>query len=214
MEKQAFIHSLSLSDEVLSEGRQSRAIIASVAQRLKKRKAVTLLEHIKTAEQYADRLVKIANERMKAVATEINTSLNRKKAPIAFVSEARNKSAKGDWRGYQITVAAKQLRYYPNRRDYSSWVALRIGLRPLTNIVVAFHVPGPRYFGVLVCLGAAYRSTREESKKALAATDIEALSSTSFQFSYADEIEELESRFRLWLEDVVINGLNYWQSEI
>jgi Fic family protein len=214
MEKHAFIHSLSLSDEVLSEGRQSRAIIVSVAERLKKRKEATLLQHIKIAEQYADHLMGIARERLRAVAKEINTSLNRKKAPIAFVTEAANKSAKGDWRGYQITVAAKQLHYYPNRRDFSSWVGLRIGLRPLTNIVLAFHVPGPKYFGVLVCLGTAYRSTREESKKALAATDIEALSSTPFQFSYADEMEELESRFRTWLEEVVINGLNYWQSEI
>ena len=35
-----------------------------------------------------------------------------------------------------------------------------------------------------------------------------------FQFSYADEEENLLERFKQWLEEVILTGLEYWNKSI
>ncbi|MDD1434540.1 Fic family protein, partial [Dolichospermum sp. ST_sed3] len=45
-------------------------------------------------------------------------------------------------------------------------------------------------------------------------SDIQALTDSLFQFSYADEESNLTERFKKWLEDVIVNGLEYWNKSV
>jgi len=40
------------------------------------------------------------------------------------------------------------------------------------------------------------------------------LTDSVFQFSYADEEDNLKQRFKEWLEDILISGLEYWNKSI
>jgi hypothetical protein len=44
--------------------------------------------------------------------------------------------------------------------------------------------------------------------------DIQPLSESPFQFSYADEKTALIERFKAWLEEIIVNGLEYWNKSI
>lgn len=44
--------------------------------------------------------------------------------------------------------------------------------------------------------------------------EIEPLADSPFQFSYADEKTALTKRFKQWLEDVIVNGLEYWNKSL
>jgi hypothetical protein len=66
---------------------------------------------------------------------------------------------------------------------------------------------------LLVCTACAYhRDDSEEDKSNI--SDIESLTDSPFQFSYADEEDNLIERFKQWLEDVILTGLEYWNKSI
>ena len=43
-------------------------------------------------------------------------------------------------------------------------------------------------------------------------SDIQSLTDSPFQFSYADDQENLIERFKQWLENVILAGLDYWNN--
>jgi Fic family protein len=217
-ERQAFIRSISLSEEVLSENRQSRAIISAVGTRIRKKRELQIGERIEKVERFAEVLFDVAKRQLERVRDEIATELKMQRPggrPIADVFPNANGSEHADWRGWQINQAANRLGYFANRRDYSAWVQLRIYYKPITDILFSFHVPGPKYLGVLVCSACAYRnSENEDAGRALMAYDLEILSDAPFQFSYADEENEVKRRFDQWADSVIVAGLKYWQQEV
>ncbi len=45
-------------------------------------------------------------------------------------------------------------------------------------------------------------------------SDIQTLTVSPFQFSYADDADQLKKRFQQWLEEVVLTGLEYWNKSL
>ncbi|HZO95269.1 MAG TPA: Fic family protein [Candidatus Baltobacteraceae bacterium] len=214
-ERRAFIRSVSLSEEILSDARHARAIIGAVATRIQKKHALQTTERVATVEAFAQRLFEIARVELERIRDEIIALLPPPagKRQIAELFAQPNGAEHADWRGWQINQVANHFQYFANRRDYSAFLQLRIYYRPLTDILLSFHVPGPRYIGILICTASAFRNTPTDTGHLLA-VDLEPISESPFQFSYADEEAELERRFGQWLEQVIINGLNYWQQEV
>ncbi|MGL5192044.1 MAG: Fic family protein, partial [Chroococcales cyanobacterium] len=67
--------------------------------------------------------------------------------------------------------------------------------------------------GLLICNACAYhRDNGEEGEPTI--SELQPLTDSPFQFSYADEKENLISRFKPWLEDVIVTGLEYWNNSI
>ena len=82
-----------------------------------------------------------------------------------------------------------------------------------TTLLLSFHVLGHEYRGLLVCIACAYhRDDSEEGERNI--SDIQPLTDSPFQFSYADEQDNLIERFQQWLEDVIVTGLEYWNKSI
>ncbi|WP_257236033.1 hypothetical protein [Nostoc sp. 'Peltigera malacea cyanobiont' DB3992] len=72
---------------------------------------------------------------------------------------------------------------------------------------------GREYLGLLVCSVCAYhRDETEEGDRNI--SDIQPLTELPFQFSYADEEDNLVNRFNEWLEEATITGLEYWNSSL
>jgi Fic family protein len=213
-QKQAFIRSLGLSEQILSETRRAQAVIASIADKLKQNQSATIQERCQKAEGLAANLFKIASARLNDIEDEIRLSVQSlvNDAQIFTVSSPNNDSKSYSHR-YQIVEVAKKLKYFANLRPYHTWIQLVINVESSTIILISFHVLGHEYRGLLVCSACAYhRDNMEEGERNI--SDIQPLTDSLFQFSYADEESNLVDRFKNWLENVVVTGLEYWNDSI
>ncbi|MDY6805440.1 MAG: Fic family protein [Cyanobacteriota bacterium] len=209
-QRQAFIRSLGLSEQILSETRITQVIIASVADKLQKKQSASIQEKCQKVEDFAAILFEIASVSLESIAVEIKRSVEN------FVGDAEVfivKSPVGDSRSYyhryQIVETAKELKYFANLRNYHSWVQLVINVETSIIILLSFHVLGREYRGLLACYACAYHKNNTEENQ-YNISEIQVLADTPFQFSYADEENNLRERFGKWLEEVVVTGLEYW----
>ncbi|KAM3100031.1 Fic family protein [Phormidesmis sp. 146-35] len=224
-QKQAFLRSLVLSEQVLSEERRTQVIIASIADKLKQNQSASIQERCKKAEGFASSLFDIASSRLQDVADEIKLSVQN------FVSDAQVftiSAGAGDPRSYyhryQVVETVKQfnqlgLGYFANLRNYHTWIQLVINVETSTTLLISFHAFDHDYRGILACTACAYHRDRDESEEgerniSNIISDIQSLTDSPFQFSYADEEENLTQRFKQWLEDVILTSLEYWNKSI
>jgi len=213
-QKRAFIRSLGLSEQILSENRKTQIVIASITEKLKQNQESTLQEKCKKVEAFATQLYEISQQRLEEVANEIRLSLkNLLNEFQVFTVISPDDGSKSHYHRHQIVKTAKQLDYFANLRPYHQWLQLVINVQSSTLILLSFHVLGHQYKGILVCSACAYH--RDDSGEGeLNTNDIEPLTDTPFQFSYADEEAALKERFKQWLEEVIVNGLEYWNKSL
>jgi Fic family protein len=213
-QKQAFIRSLGLSEQILSETRRAQAVIASITDKLKQNQSATIQDRCKKAEGLATKLFEIASDRLEDIKEEIELSVqNLVSEAQVFTVSAPEGDSKSYYHRYQVVETAKQLGYFANLRPYHTWIQLVINIESSTTILLSFHVLGHEYRGLLVCSACAYhRDNTEEGEKNM--SDIQPLTDSLFQFSYADEESNLVARFRQWLENTVVTGLEYWNDSI
>lgn len=213
-QKQAFIRSLSLSEQVLSEARRTQVIISSIADKLKKNQIASIQQRQESVEIFATHLFDIAANRLQELATEIRVSVqNLVNGTQVFAVSSPIGDERAYYHRYQVTETAKQLDYFANLRNYHSWVQLVINIERPTIILLSFHVLGREYNGLLACSACAYhKDDTDEGERNI--SDIQALSNSPFHFSYADEQNNLEIRFKQWLENILITGLEYWNKGI
>ncbi|MGM3309561.1 Fic family protein [Anabaena sp. WFMT] len=213
-QKQAFLRSLGLSEQVLSEARRTQVIIASIAEKLKQNQSASIPERSQKVEDFASKLFEIASNRAQDVANEIKLSVqNIVDDADVFIISAPAGDTRSYYHRYQIVETAKQLGYFANLRSYHAWIQLVINIGISTTILFSFHVLGHEYRGLLVCSACAYhRDNTEDGERNI--SDIQTLTDSPFQFSYADEDDNLTERFKLWLEDVILTGLEYWNKSL
>ncbi|APB34343.1 filamentation induced by cAMP protein Fic [Gloeomargarita lithophora Alchichica-D10] len=213
-QKQAFLRSLGLSEQVLSETRRTQVIISSIAEKLKQNQSISIQQRCNKAETFASSLFSIASSRLQDVADEIKLSVqNFVDDAQVFTVPAPAGDSRSHYHRYQVVETAKQLGYFANLRNYHAWIQLVMNVKTSTTLLVSFHVLGHEYRGLLVCTACAYhRDEAEEGERNI--SDIQSLTDSPFQFSYADEEENLVQRFEPWLENVIMTGLEYWNKSI
>ncbi len=213
-QKQAFLRSLGLSEQVLSETKRTQVIISSIAEKLRQNQSASIQQKCHQAERFASSLFDIAEHRLESVAEEIKLSVqNIINDAEVFTVSAPIGDPRSYYHRYQIIETAKQLGYFANLRNYHTWLQLVINVETSTTLLLSFHVLGHEHRGLLVCIACAYhREDSEEGERNI--SDIQSLIDSPFQFSYADEEENLVERFKQWLENVILAGLEYWNSSI
>jgi len=214
-QKQAFIRSLGLSEQILAEARRAKVVIASIADKLKQNLSASIQERCQQVENYAEELFDLASGRFQDISEDIKLSLQSLVSnPQIFVVQSPPDGSKSHYHRYQIVETAKQLDYFANIRPYHKWIQLVIALEASTTIVLlSFHVLGHEYRGLLVCSACAYhKDDTEEGESNI--NDIQSLTDSLFQFSYADSRDRIVDRFKQWLEDIVVTGLEYWNKSL
>jgi Fic family protein len=220
-QKQAFLRSLGLSEQVLSEARRTQIIISSIAEKFKQNQSTSIQERCKKVENFASILFDIASSRLQEVADEIKLSIqNFVDRAEVFTIPAPADNSRSYYHRYQVVETAKQLDYFANLRSYHTWIQLVINVETSTTLLVSFHAFGHEYRGLLVCNACAYHRDRNDSSDeseqntGSIISDIQSLTDSPFQFSYADEEANLIARFEQWLENIILTGLEYWNKSI
>jgi len=213
-QKQAFIRSLGLSEQILSETRRTQAVIASISDKIRQNKSATVQDRCQKVEGFAANLFEIASVRLQEIADEIKLSVqNLITDAQIFTVEAKAGDNRSYYHRFQVVETAKQAGYFANLSPYHSWIQLVMSVESTTTMLLSFHVLGHEYRGLLACSACAYhRDNAEDGLRNI--SDIQSLTDSVFQFSYADEESNLTERFKQWLEDVLVTGLEYWNKSI
>ncbi|MGB0563669.1 MAG: Fic family protein [Spirulinaceae cyanobacterium] len=213
-QKQAFLKCLGLSEQIVSEGRNTKVIISSIAQKFQQRRSASIQEQCEQVEGFAKVLFDIAEKKLNDVSDEIKLSVqNYVDDAEVFTVPAPIGDSRSHYHYIQIVETAKQLGYFANINDYHTWIQLVISVEFSVILLFSFHVVGRDYRGLLTCAACAYHRNSGENGENNT-SDIQSLTDSPFQFSYADEAENLKVRFQEWLENAVITGLEYWNKSI
>jgi len=215
-QRQEFISSLSLSEQVLSVGDTVHSAINAVVERIKQNQLVESEAARTQAEEYASILFRMGVQRFREVAREIKAAIHGlMEDSDVYVTSALPTQSNSDYYRYQIVETAKALEYYANVRDYKSWIRLAIQTPgSQTNFLLSFHVFGYEHRGLMVCSASGYRRVSSGEEQELPTVDIQPLSQSPFQFSYSDDSVKLQDRFKTWLENVIVVGLEYWRKAL
>jgi len=162
----------------------------------------------------ADTLQTQVAERLKQVAEEVTAAIVSE--GIGFKSYSTNATRNAYNAGYnyiQTVGCAKALGYFANLEVYQAWADLTILTGTRTEILFAFHGMGKGSTGVIACSAMYYTKQASESGEAMI-SEVVPLSDEPFTLTYQEEPTQVEKRFRQWVNDRIILGLDYWRKAV
>lgn len=213
LQRRAVRQALSLSEEVQRENDAYKAIFASVAGRIERRKKDRLVEYAR-AVTMAAALSEMTHQRMQEIAADARgVIVQESRDHKAIVKRGVQGTPGASFNRWQIHRTAKELGYYANLQTYPSWVELQLETKAWVGILVAFHGVGHDWLGLLGAVAMAYRKEPSEDGK-LEVVELQPLCTAPFEIAYSDDLYAIEQRYRRWLEDCLILGLNFWQQHV
>ena len=211
-QKRAFVQCLSLSEEVLAKGVHVRQVLDSARNNSgASRRSRQAYENVNTI---ADALLVVLVQRLCAVSDEVSQIV---KASDPSYSSWSTNAAHGTpsdfYHRFQIIQNVRTMGYFANSNSYKAWGAVNVQTNVKTEILFSFHGLGQTPRGILLCAAMAYRREPAETNETHI-DDIQPLSNDLFEFTYLDDVEAVKKRFRQWLEDCLVSGLEYWRKEL
>lgn len=212
LESKAIRQAFSLSEETIKGTVALRGVLDAA-----KAKFQQLREEQEALQQQvvatADTLQIMTLKRLEEVATEVTATIKSEgKLFRARASGATRKDPKADYHKIQIVSCAKNLHYYANREAYQAWALLTINTKIQTEILFSFHGVG-RSTAMLASAAMAYNRVQSLDGE----TFIEGvlpLAKEPFQFTYSENPTDVSHQFRRWLEERILDGLNFWQKNL
>lgn len=209
LQRREFVKALGVARDV-EQTLHVEARVRSIRERLARRRDA-LEQEWQAAVLNAKRLQEVAHERLDAVRAMLVSAVQGHDEFRFFVDHDNDQGARSHYFKRQIVSTAKTLDYYANTSHYRSWVRLVATDGSNSQILIAFHVIGHEFQGVLASTGTWFRrvQTDDGSHETEGET---ALSEEVFQINYKEGAADIERRFKLWLEGVIDRGLALWES--
>jgi fido (protein-threonine AMPylation protein) len=202
---QAFRQALGISEDVVIQN-SIQAVIQQSLERLRQRRIPS------SAFDISRQLETFSRQRLQEIAQDLSGALQQIE-PGYRASVLCSDSETDFWFKGQIIQIAKKFEYYANSRNYRAWVQLKIKEQRLTNLLLSFHGLGYEFSGIMAVSAFLEFRSGTESDEVMpvgpypANTDI-------FQFSYRDEPAQVIERFKPWLEDTILIGLEQWRKQL
>lgn len=218
-QQRAFLQSLSLSEQVLSEGITVKAVISAAVSTLAGQQAAQAEAGQGIVQSHSAALLNIANCQLAETERQLTDALQQGGVigTLVRVDMAAAEDARAHYHKYQIGEAAKALGYYANLNGYKSWARLVIRQDDVqTELLLSFHGLGYEPRGVMICAACAYRRvyTGLGESETTAIESIEPLADPAFTLTDRDDLTTLQRSYTKWLEDVLIAGLDYWRRRL
>jgi Fic family protein len=212
VQKTAFVKALSLSHHVLSAQASYQQLIAAAGEKLKARREAQIRERQKVFTVSAN-LEEITRDIFNEVSHQLQQELQRYDTSYTAFSTKSFEGSNDHWFRYQIIEVAKSLDYYADTRTYRAWVRLRIKEERQTELVVSFHSLGVEFLGVMSASAFIEYKDINENEEATFEGPYP-LCNEVFQFSYNESEETVVDRYREWLNNVLLAGLDQWRRQL
>ncbi len=208
LQAKAIREAFSLSEEIVEGTAAVTEILGLVTQKWETERNRQKRQVFATA----DSLQTLAHQRLTDLATQINDRIREWGKGFKAVSlKAERNENRAGYYGFQIGAGAKVLNYFANRHLYQSWVAVDIFTQNRTEMVFSFHGMG-NATGTLACLGVAFSKPVSGTQEP-ALADVRLLSEAPFVFTHTQALHEVAIRYRKWLENCIVKGLDEWRKE-
>lgn len=162
----------------------------------------------------ADTLQSHVADRLKKVAEEVTTAIGSEgKGFKSYSTNATRDAYNAGYNYIQTVGCAKALGYFANLEVYQAWADLTILTGTRTEILFAFHGMGYGSSGVIACSAMYYTKQPSESGEALI-SEVVPLSKEPFTLTHQEDPTQVEKKFRQWVNDRIIFGLDYWRKSV
>ena len=213
LQGRALREAFSLSEDLAYEHKAISNILDAVKgrfSRLRQERETYKQQVLKTA----DVLQSLVAERLTQVAEEITAAISSE--GIGFKSYSATAARNASTAGYnyiQTVGCAKALGYFANLEVYQAWADLTILTGTRTEILFAFHGMGKGSTGVIACSAMYYTKQASQSGEAMIG-EVVPLSEEPFTLTYQEDPVQVEKRFRQWVNDRIIYGLDLWRKQV
>lgn len=214
IERQEFVKAIGIAEQVIQSDRIDKFVSATKSEL--GRRLDSLQREWMIAKESAERLQNDAKLRLQEISQSLKQEMESLLPSTSFYTDGDyDQGLKSHYFYRQIIDVAKSLGYFANTQQYRAWTRLKISAKDKTdnNIIISFHGIGHEFRGVLAC-SAIYFQKVDSGDTLLENIPAEAISSDVFQINYKERFEEVRPRFRTWLEDSILKGLEKWQSTI
>ena len=210
LQSRAVAKAFSLSDELDRETKAISSILGAV-----KDKFARIREEEESRKKLVlaigDAMHHVAAIRLAELADEVTQAI-RDLGPDFKAYEyraARNKENAGYHR-FQIVKTTNQLEYFPNFHAFQAWTVLAMKTEFRSEILFSFHGIGREFTGVLAVAAMFYTKHMTFANETIIG-DVIPLSDTPFLLTYDEAEHDVIERFRPWLEERLILGLDHWR---
>ncbi len=212
LQRKAFVEALGVAGDIQRRERVVQ-VIDSAVDHLRTRQEA-LRREWDEAKNLAERLSEMAKARLNELSTDIQAGF--KTISTEYGNRIDFESDNGSRRHYfrwQIVQTAKTLDYFANIGVYHGWIRLILKTDSQSEILISFHGLGKEFRGILGCSACFYR--REESEEGQHAVhEVFPACKELFQFNYKETIQQTSERFRLWLDEVEMLGVELWRTSL
>ena len=210
IEKTWFLRTLSIAEDVHRATRRRKQVLAAIRDKFSPQTRPAA-EELERARQTAEWLWDYCRESIENTATELQESLGADDTRRAWCDTGEDSDPqRRTWNRYQIIETARQLGYFANTRPYHEWVRLGIDTENgRANILTSFHAIGTEYRGLVAVSMCFYRRQQDEYGENQI-IELQPVSDGVFQINYEERAEPVKERFRTWLEDSLVMGLDQW----
>lgn len=221
-QRRAFVSSLSLAEEAINEKQTRDSVLQAAINTLQRREPKSLQQTLREADGLAETLFKVALARFHEEERDIKALLDNVSPKVSLrvdsASSADSTSAsRATYYRFQIIEMAKAFDYYANLNAYKSWLRLSIRVQELqlqTEVLLSFHGLGHEPRGLMMCSAFGYRRLPSDEGGDSVVQGLQPLCEYPFQFSYQDEVTDLQLRFGKWLEATIVLALEYWRRSL
>ena len=187
--------------------------VDSIAERAGRR----MQESQEAAARVVDALHKITATRLQ----EVESELDRAFGEAGVIVEAQvdtDDEERRHWWSRQIIDAARTRAYYADLSRPRRWVSLKLGLSGIepgsTRLVVSFHAVGHSADLHAATIFLTYALPGDNDTEP-SRWETETVADKAFTFrTETARMEELEPRFRSWLEDAIQSGISRWGADL
>jgi Fic family protein len=212
LQRKSIREAISLGEQATEEAKAFDSILNAVktkfAQRRQADKALR-----QQAVAIADSLYHFANASIEAKAVAIADVIKEESSRYtSFLANGANGSDKVTYYYKQIVECARHYQYFANLSVYHAWISLVVSTNRRSEILISIHGIGGSGSGVFGCAAMFFTKDRQEEETQI--SEFQPLGSEPFEFSYTEVGTEVQRRFARWLDNVVMLGLQKWQSTI
>lgn len=212
IERRAFVHALSIAEQVQREAERVDQMIDAIGDMFNKRDEVIKSE-FDQAKETAVTAWEHATTRFDEVAEEIETrmagsTVNRR----AFTASGSNSdSERRAYNRFQVVDTAREIDYFANMRDFHAWALLGfVTENGRSELLLSFHAVGSDFHGVVGATMSFYRR-QEAGDIEHQIIELQPVCEDLFQINYKEDPKSVMRRFRPWLEEALVEGLDQWR---
>lgn len=209
LQKKTILRALSHSEEILRPPALQQ-IISAVDEKLNARR-IAQEQRYRAVFDISRKVEDITKQRIEDLAIELDQTLEEHGYRAFF-----DLSIEGNnyWFRQDIIETAKKLDYFADTRTYATWVRLKINEERQVHLVISFHALGTKFVGVMAASAfIKYRDQEGENGESMSEAP-SPICREVFQFTYNETSEDVEKRFKIWLEDSLFVGLENWRSQL